>query len=698
MGDDYIIDKMKDYFEVKDENLKLKEYIMNLENEIEDFSYRIINKNNEIIEIHEKELEIKEKYNIEHSKMKEIYNLNKELKESVNFYKEQSATHKSYRKKYLDELAKNKREFKIQDKELKRYIANYERRNKELLELKRTIRYKLGDAIILGLRPSKHTILLPYKIIKLFSQGLKKVVKRNKRNNRQMKSTIYDDNTKVIENNIHKNKVNSVEMKSYDVDKTSINYNEGRELYKELKQKGKLSESIGVLNQLRSIRPNAKFIERELEINKDKLDLLKDIKYTKKIERNIRKKQGNKALHVLNTTLPYLKNGYSIRANYILKNQKEIGIDPIVITRPGFPNDFKEQSINNDEKIIKENHDGIVYYRCLPKLFMRHTKLSTYVDEYKDIICEIAQKEKPFAIHAASNYVNGMAAFEAAKKLQLPFIYEIRGFWELTTVSRIPDFKNSQEYNLAHKMETFLAHNADQVIVISEGLKKELINRGIDKEKITIVPNGVDISEIKELSYDNDIANKYDLKDKLIIGYIGSIVKYEGLQNLIEAIAKLRKDGVYNIKFLVVGDGNYKSELEKMVKLYGLESQIIFTGRIPHEEVNRYYSVFDLCIFPRLSEEVTEIVTPLKPLEAMACGKVVIGSNVGAIKEIIKDNVNGVIFDNTIADLCEKIKYIMSDEETMLQFKNKGKKWVIENRDWNKLVHIYEDVYKYMKI
>lgn len=486
-------------------------------------------------------------------------------------------------------------------------------------------------------------------------------------------------------------------ISSYESAELNCKFDLGLELYKRFKAIGNIPACIEILEELKNAKTTAKYINRELEINLDKLNLLKDNNYLPPyIHSQHRSFNGlikvKKVLCILNTSIPYIQNGYNIRSKYVVESLKNLGIKPVVLTRPGYPNDFINGLIKGEQDLIKNSINGITYYRCLPQLFMRYTPLKTYLKEYTKQINKVIAAEAPDIIQAASNYVNGLAALEAAREKKTPFLYEIRGFWELTTVCKEPLFKNSAEFNLAYMMESYLAHAADGLVTICEGLRKELINRGIKTDKIKIIPNGVDCKFFKPKQFNNDLGNKHNLGGKFIIGYIGSLTRYEGLQTLLPVIANLKKDG-YKIKCLIIGTGDYRPILERITKELNIDKDVIYIDQIPHEQVVEYYSLFDLCVYPRINEEVTQMVTPLKPLEAMACGKSVIGSDLDAIREIIIPGINGLVYSNSEADLFQKIKLLYKNNTLRDELRLNARKWVVENRDWNKIAKTYQTLY-----
>lgn len=577
-------------------------------------------------------------------------------------------------------------------------------RDTKVLAVKRSPQYLLGNAFLLALIPSKHTFLFPYRCAKIIGrlvcEKINKTAKKLAKKHKYKKNKIYKF---LLERLIPKEEridVNHIEdipqlEKLYKQSKKKNKLIVGRKLFRRYKNTGRITDSVNLLNELIANYGYNEGLQRELTISIDKLDLLHSDRFmaTEDSSRFKVLPKGKKVLNVLNTSIPYLQNGYSIRSKYIIENQRKMGLEPVVVTRPGFPNDFFEDSFKEKGSVTKEQVDGVNYYRTHPDAIMRFLPFSEYLDKYVDAVCRVIDKEKPDFVQSASNYVNGMAGLLAARKKGIPFVYEIRGFWELTTITKEPLYKNSENFRLEQKLEKYLVFNADRLVVISQGLKKELIKNGIEEHKITVVPNGVDTTSIQPLERNESLFEQYQLQDKFVLGYIGSILRYEGLQELITVISDLVLAGNNNIRLLIAGDGDYLSNLKLLAKELDLEEYVIFLGKIPHSEVPQYYSLFDLCVFPRLDEEVTNIVTPLKPLEAMASGKVVLGSNLEAMCEMIVHEVSGFVFDNSREDMSKHIIKLYKDKKLCEDMKQKARNWVVENRDWQVVTKGYLDIY-----
>lgn len=593
----------------------------------------------------------------------EMMNENTSLKQVVQSYKETSNENEEKHELQIDEVEKQKSEA----------IKELGSELNELIENKDRLEYKIR-----ALEAENRRLTNDYDILANSKLGKLTLTYWHLKNNRDKISL------KMIIETIKKHRKNVL----------LITFN-GYKIKGQLNN-GDLSGSlITIENELKKF-PDEYTLLNFKQLCQDKLDILENNTY---LEENMYKRPlekcnfDGKVLHIFNTSIPYLNNGYSIRSSYIIENQIEMGLKPAVVTRPGFPNDFGKFMLDIDKEIIKECVEGVEYYRLTPSLFLRDTPTKQYIDTFIKNICNIIDNEEPNIVQAASNYTIGLAGLKAARIKGKPFVYEIRGFWEMTTVSKYPDYENSEEYKMSQKIETFIARNADKVIVISNGLKNELVSRGIDEDKITIIPNGVDIDKFQIKDKNRNIINKYQLSNSFVIGYIGSIVKYEGIQTVIKSIRILKDKGYKNIKYLIVGEGKYKDALKDVVKALNLKENVLFVDRIPHDKVIEYYSVFDLCVYYREYEKVTNLVTPLKPLEAMACSKVVIGSNLDAIKEMIIDGVNGFIVEGQEEELANKIEYIYNNYESIKTIGQDAREWVVENRSWENLTKKYLDVY-----
>jgi glycosyltransferase involved in cell wall biosynthesis len=250
-------------------------------------------------------------------------------------------------------------------------------------------------------------------------------------------------------------------------------------------------------------------------------------------------------------------------------------------------------------------------------------------------------------------------------------------------------------YRFNADMETTAALNADVVITITQALKDEMVSRGVPAEKIEILPNGVVSERFKPLERNEKLAKELNIENKTVLGFIGSFVQYEGLEYIVDAVEILVKEGKTEIVALMVGDGAVWQDIKDRVTQKGLDEYFIFTGRIPHEEVEEYYSLVDIAPLPRKGLPVCEMVSPLKPFEAMAMEKVVLSSDVAALAEIVQDGYNGMLFEkDNIEDLAKKIDILMQDKDLRIKLGKQAREWVVKERDWKvlsqRLVNIYD--------
>ncbi|KAF0221828.1 MAG: glycosyl transferase group [Geobacteraceae bacterium] len=392
-----------------------------------------------------------------------------------------------------------------------------------------------------------------------------------------------------------------------------------------------------------------------------------------------------KILHILDHYKPHF-SGYVFRTASILRNQQALGLEPVIVTSP------KHGPVKNPLDEI----DGMRVYRTgetefgsLP--FVKEKRLMRALQERIEAVAEI---EKPDIIHAHSPSLNGMPAVKAGRKLGIPVVYEVRAFWEDAAVDHGTFAEGSLKYRVSKHLETRLFRDADALFTICEGLKKDMVGRGIPADKITIIPNCVDVDAFAPIPYDEAIAERLGVRGKRVFGFIGSFYNYEGLELLLESFAQAFNKGM-NACLLLVGGGPEHEAVSRKAEDLGLVGPVIITGKVPHEEVNRYYSVIDLLVYPRLSMRLTELVTPLKPLEAMAMGKVVLGSDVGGIKELVTHGHDGFLFKaGDKQALTELLQEIASGGRDLAAIAKQGMETVRVKHDWRKAVERYLPVYR----
>jgi PEP-CTERM/exosortase A-associated glycosyltransferase len=396
----------------------------------------------------------------------------------------------------------------------------------------------------------------------------------------------------------------------------------------------------------------------------------------------------SRILHVLDHSLP-LHSGYTFRTRAIMKAQSAAGWDVAGLT--GLRH--YQHGIVPDAEV--ETVEGLRFFRT-PSLPSGPPLLREWgeVRALSERIIGL-HREWPFdLIHAHSPSLGGLAGARAAKKLGLPFVYEIRAFWEDAAVGNGTGREGSVRYRLTRAMESHVVKQADRVAVICEGLRSDLIARGFPADKIFVSPNGVDMELFGNPPPPDDaLATQLGLTAKSVIGYIGSFYDYEGIDDLIAAMPLMGADK----HLLLVGGGPMEQALKTQAEVSPARDRIHFVGRVPHEEVERYYSLVDVLAYPRKAMRLTELVTPLKPLEAMAQGRLVAASSVGGHRELIEDGVTGALFapDDPQA-IATALDALFADRSHWPQRRDAAKAFVAEKRNWQKNILRYDPVYHFL--
>jgi PEP-CTERM/exosortase A-associated glycosyltransferase len=394
-----------------------------------------------------------------------------------------------------------------------------------------------------------------------------------------------------------------------------------------------------------------------------------------------------KVLHILDHSIP-LHSGYTFRTRSILAIQNQMGINTAMITSC-------KHARNSACTEAIEHVDGLTFYRTYPTYLSKFPGANQLdvVLTLKRRLESVIARERPDILHAHSPCLNGLAALHMGKKHGIPVLYEMRASWEDAAVSHGTCVENDLRYRISRTLETYVLKHSNHITTICEGLKGDIQVRGISPEKITIIPNAVDIDQFQPITEkETAILTKLGLEGKKIFGFIGSFYEYEGLELLIKAIPALKND-CPDLHLLLVGGGQAENKLKTMVTQLDLTDHVTFTGRVNHKEVMSYYSIIDLLVYPRLSMRLTDLVTPLKPLEAMAVGIPCLASDVGGHKELIINQKDGLLFkagdmDSLISQL--KLAYKMSDFRSIIQ---NGLNKVNTERNWNVSAAPYKSIY-----
>jgi PEP-CTERM/exosortase A-associated glycosyltransferase len=355
--------------------------------------------------------------------------------------------------------------------------------------------------------------------------------------------------------------------------------------------------------------------------------------------------------------------------------------------------------VSADNNPLEEWVDDLLFYRTNPErgilAGLPVANQLAVIQALRKRLQQLIPRVKPNILHAHSPALNGVATVTMGKKFSIPTVYEVRGFWEDAAVSHGTSRENSLRYKLTRDMETWVLKQADAVTCICEGIKNDLIGRGIPAERITIVPNAVDPDRFQAISQrDPELESALGLKKRPVIGFVGSFYAYEGLKLLLDAMPAIL-EGNPEVRLLLVGGGQEADSLKEKATQMGIGEQLLFTGRVPNDQVARYYSLIDILCYPRLPMRLTETVTPLKPLEAMAQQKLIIASDVGGHLELIQDGKTGILFKaGDSADLARKVLYMFDNRKDWQKLLVSGRSFIEQERTWTRSVAHYAPVYE----
>jgi PEP-CTERM/exosortase A-associated glycosyltransferase len=396
-------------------------------------------------------------------------------------------------------------------------------------------------------------------------------------------------------------------------------------------------------------------------------------------------KPNLRILHIFDHSLP-LHSGYTFRSAAILREQRALGWETFHLTSP------KHDVAEADE----EEFDGLHFYRTrwAPAGFSSRPIAREFalMHALEARLEEVVYRVQPHVLHAHSPVLNAVPAIRVGRRRGIPTVYEVRAFWEDAAVDLGTTTEGSLRYRATRALETWALRNADAVTCICEGLRRDIVARGIAEEKVTVILNAVDIDKF-EIGTNPDAILKagLGLGESLVLGFIGSFYAYEGLHLLLDAVARLLARGI-DVRALLIGGGPEEPRLREQARPLG--DRVVMPGRVPNADVARYYDLVDILVYPRLPMRLTDLVTPLKPLEAMAQGRLVVASDVGGHRELIRHGENGFLFPAGDAKaLANTVSELAARRDTWATVRADGRRFVERERNWQRSVSNYRGIY-----
>lgn len=404
--------------------------------------------------------------------------------------------------------------------------------------------------------------------------------------------------------------------------------------------------------------------------------------------------EPGRVMYCVHQTPVYNSNGYSTRTRGVANGIKSAGGDVVVVGRSGYPWDSKAD-VEKPKPIRSESKlDGIQYVH-IPGGNLNREPIDHYVLQCADAFVREARMVRPSVIQAASNHRTALPALIAARRLGIPFVYEVRGLWEFTEASSKPGFENTERFAAMRDLENLIAQNADRVLAITTQVKEELVARGANPANIMVAANSVDSEVFVPLPKDTNYAKAKKIRvDVPVVGFAGSVVGYEGLDNLVDASAFLKEKSVAH-QIVIAGSGAAETGLKEQVSSLGLEEQVTFLGRLPQNEMPRLQSTFDIVACPRKSNLVTELVSPLKPLESFAAGKATLISNVAPNRDLAGRNEERALLSDAdnVESLASQLEKLILDADLRADLGRTARLWAVSERSWTSLGEMILDVY-----
>jgi glycosyltransferase involved in cell wall biosynthesis len=410
---------------------------------------------------------------------------------------------------------------------------------------------------------------------------------------------------------------------------------------------------------------------------------------TVSVPRRPHQPQPGHVVMVVANSLPRRQSGYSIRTQSVARALGEMGLDVVVASRR------QEDLLDGGLPIEAWEVDGVRY---------RITSTTREVPERPDHnaalnaagIARIVEEHHAAVLHPATPWKDLLASLAVAEQVKVPVVYEVRGFREETWATRMPELAGLSAHDeVEAHTETELMRAADAIVTLSESMRDHLMERGIPGERVWVVHNGVDTDRFRPIPRDDTLARQLRLGDGPVIGYITTLAPYEDVDTLVRATAELRRRG-RGVRCLIVGDGIERERLLELRRRTGTDDgSVVFAGRVAYPDVNAYYSLLDVFVVPRRQVGIAQLVTPLKPYEAMAMERAVVVSRVGALTGMITEGETGLSFrPEDPVDLADILEPLLFDQERREALGRTAGAWVREHRTWRRSAERYLEMYR----